>query len=471
MNKTLVTLGLAATLAAPMLANADPVPDFTKLVKQTSPAVVSVEVMSKVDTTPMRGRSSEQLPPGLPEFFQQFFGDQFQNQAYQQPSQNAGKEVEAAEGSGFIISEDGYILTNAHVVSDADSVNVQLNDRQQYKAKIVGVDKNTDIALLKIKGDDFPVVKMGDSDKVQVGDWVLAIGSPFGFATTATKGIVSALGRSLPNGTYTPFIQTDAAINPGNSGGPLFNSEGEVIGINSQIYTRSGAFNGIGFAIPINVAKNIAKQLKDSGKVTRGWLGVEIQGIDQKLAESFGMKRPQGALVARVMKDSPAEKAGLKQGDVILTFNDKEIGKSADLPPLVALSPIDEKATLGILRDGKHETVEVTIGNLNDAEKHGLISGMNSWGMLLAPLDKKTREALQFDGKTGVLISKVKPGSPADNSGLQAGDVLLAVGGKSVNSPQEAKTLLGTADSSRPLPLLVYRDGVTTFLALVPEQK
>lgn len=472
MNKILAILGSAATLSYSVVTFADPVPDFTALVEKTAPAVVSVEVQSAVEPS-----GPDMLAPGMPDIFKYFFGippqrfpggDPFHGQA--DPRGDQGAMVRKSEGSGFIIDKTGYILTNAHVVDGADAVQVLLKDRKEYQAKVVGLDKLTDIALLKISGKNLPVATLGDSDKVKVGDWVLAIGSPFGFTTTATQGIVSALGRSLPSETYTAFIQTDAAINPGNSGGPLFNGKGEVIGINAQIYTRSGAFNGIGFAIPINVAKSVADQIKSKGKVERGWLGVVIQGIDQKLAESFGMDKPQGALVTQVIPDSPAQESGLKQGDVILSYNGRKLTKSRDLPPLVAISPIGSQAELLVLRAGRKQTVTVRIGNLETATGRVLAADMNSWGMQLKSLDDDAREALRFDGDGGVLVAKVKPASAAARSGLHAGDILLAVGGESVTTPAAANKLLGSAKRKRPLPILFYRRGTTIFLALVPDK-
>lgn len=357
MNKSLVTIVCAGLFS--VLAHADPAPDFGALFDKTKNSVVSVDVQMK---TPQR-RFAQQIPPGFPpDLFERFFG---LPSPYGEDEQDEQPQLrKSAQGSGFIIDKDGYVLTNAHVVKGADKVTVQLLDRHEYKAKVVGVDPRTDVALLKIDGKDLPVAKLGNSDTVKVGDWVLAIGSPFGFTHTATKGIVSALSRSLPNGAYVPFIQTDAAVNPGNSGGPLFNSKGEVIGINSQIYSRSGAFNGLAFSIPINVAKNVADQLKDGGKVTRGWLGVSIQGIDQALAQSFQMDHPHGALVTGVMADSPAKLAGLLPGDIIVKYNDKDVDKSADLPPLVAMTPIGDEAKLTVLRNGKEQEINVKIGNL-----------------------------------------------------------------------------------------------------------
>ena len=464
MNKTLVMLAFA--LAVPT-GFADPAPDFTALVAKTKDAVVSIEVESRVKTP----ATINGLPP---EVFEDFFGglpgnpfgDGFPFE------QDAPRErVLEGQGSGFIIDSDGYILTNAHVVDGAEKVRVQLNNNKEYSAEVIGMDKRTDVALVKIQGGQLPVAKLGDSDQVQVGDWVLAIGSPFGFTHTATQGIVSAVARNLPSGDYVPFIQTDAAVNPGNSGGPLFNSKGEVIAINSQIYSRSGAFNGLAFSIPINMAKNIADQLKDKGEVVRGWLGVRIQGLDQTLAESFGMDNPHGALVAEVMENSPAAKAGIENGDVITEFNGKPVNKSADLPALVATTPIGNKADIKLLRDGKEQSVRVEIGNLNDAGDDIAATGKTATqavrGLSLSALDEESREALKYKGK-GVRISGVKSDSAAERSGLRENDILVAVGGKRVEDVKTARRLLEKADSKRPVPLLIYRNGQNLYLALQP---
>ena len=328
---TVLVLGVAATAQAQL-------PDFTELVEQASPAVVNISTRQKL---PERAVSSSQLNipdlEGLPPIFREFF-ERGIPQAPRSPGGGGGHQREAQSlGSGFIISEDGYVLTNNHVIADADEIIVRLPDRSELEAKLVGTDPRSDVALLKIEGKGLPTVKLGKSEDLKVGEWVLAIGSPFGFDHSVTAGIVSATGRSLPNESYVPFIQTDVAINPGNSGGPLFNLEGEVVGINSQIFTRSGGFMGLSFAIPMSVALDVADQLKASGKVSRGWLGVVIQEVNKDLAESFGLERPAGALVAQVLDGGPAAKGGLMVGDVILSLDGKPIIMSADLPHLVGV--------------------------------------------------------------------------------------------------------------------------------------
>lgn len=318
-------IGLLSLFAmASMSAKAMQLPDFTELVEDSSPAVVNIST----EQLPSTAQGQSQLNPNakeLNEFFRHFFGQQPLDKQPQRKQRNS-------LGSGFIISADGYVLTNNHVIDGADIIHVRLNDRREYEAKLVGTDKRTDLALLKIEAEDLPTVTIGDSDNMKPGQWVLAIGSPFGFDYTVTAGIVSALGRNLPSDNYVPFIQTDVAINPGNSGGPLFNLDGEVIGINSQIYTRSGGFMGVSFAIPSNLVMSVVEQLKNEGRVTRAWLGVIIQDVSSDLAESFGLDRPSGALVSRVIPDSPAQEAGLIDGDIILEFNNEIIEQSSELP-------------------------------------------------------------------------------------------------------------------------------------------
>ena len=303
----------------------------------------------------------EGMPPEMEELFKHFFND---------PNGGGfgGQEDAQSLGSGFIISQDGYILTNHHVVNNADEIVVKLTDRRELVAKLIGSDARTDIAVLKVQATSLPVVNIGSPNDLKVGEWVLAIGSPFGFDQSVTAGIVSAKGRSLPGGNYVPFIQTDVAINPGNSGGPLFNMDGKVVGINSQIYSRTGGFMGLSFAIPMDVAMNVVDQIKTSGKAAHGWLGVQIQDVTRQLAESFGMKQPQGALVSKIIPNSPAEKAGLQIGDVITEFNGHPIQSSADLPPMVGMTPINDEGKLTIIRQGETKTVEFKVGLLPDQD-------------------------------------------------------------------------------------------------------
>jgi len=370
-------------------------------------------------------------------------------------------------GSGFVISEDGYIVTNAHVVDSADEVRIELADRTEYVATIVGSDERSDIAVLKIAANDLATVTLGDSDTVNVGQWVLAIGSPFGFEYTATQGIVSAVSRSLPDENYVPFIQTDAAVNPGNSGGPLFDTEGRVIGVNAQIFSRSGGYMGLSFAIPINVAMSVVEQLKSNGYVSRGWLGVYIQNVDQALAESFGLDRPKGALVTRVTENSPAERAGLALGDVILSFNGTPISRSSELPPLVGLVPVGEEAEIEVQRRNKSITLTVTIAELDDADSGNTprinSSGDPSLGVTIGQITQAQREQL---GDTGVLIEKVEPGSVAAEAGIRSGDVLMSFNQTDIKSAKQLRQLIKTAPKGKPVPVLIVRNNQPLFSAL-----
>ncbi|MGI9332848.1 MAG: Do family serine endopeptidase, partial [Gammaproteobacteria bacterium] len=345
-------------------ASAQRLPDFTELVERSAEAVVNISTTQKRRATnPLNrpeGIEIPDLPEGSPfnEFFRRFFGEGAEEE-YRTPSQ----------GSGFVISDDGYIVSNNHVIRDADQVIVRLSDRREFKAEVIGGDDRSDIALLKIDATGLPVVNVGSGYNVKVGEWVLAIGSPFGFEHSATAGIVSATGRSLPRENYVPFIQTDVAINPGNSGGPLFNLEGEVVGVNSQIFSRTGGFMGLSFAIPIDVAMDVADQLRTKGRVSRGWLGVLIQDVTRELAESFGMNKPEGALIAKVLEDSPADEAGFEVGDVVLSFNDQPVGESSDLPPIVGRTRVGARVPVEILRDGESKILHVLTAELPEEAK------------------------------------------------------------------------------------------------------
>ena len=447
-------------------------PDFTELVEKYSPAVVNISTKQKKS---LGNRFKHEFNmPDLPEnspfndLFKHFFGDQLDN--------GEPREFEAQSlGSGFVISKDGYILTNNHVVSDADEILVRFSGRKEYIAKVIGTDKQSDVALLKIDAEDLPVVKIGSTNDAKVGEWVLAIGSPFGFDHTVTAGIISAKGRSLPNENYVPFIQTDVAINPGNSGGPLFNLDGEVIGVNSQIYSRTGGFMGLSFAIPIEMAMNVADQLKTDGKVSRGWLGVLIQDVTRELAESFGMDHPRGALIARVLPDSPSEKAGLQAGDIILEYNGKELTKSSMLPPLVGSSRIDEPAELLILRDGKRKTIKVDIGQLPEEEELAATDSEkapveeNVLGLNATDITDALKEQYQLETDKGVLVTKVNPG-PAQVAGIREGDVIQMINNQRIKNLDEFKAQLSDLPKGKTVAMLVQRRSGPMFLALkVPE--
>ncbi|WP_286912496.1 DegQ family serine endoprotease, partial [Pseudomonas sp. UBA6315] len=437
------------------------------LVEQASPAVVNISTKQKL---PDRRVASGQMPDleGLPPMFREFF----ERNMPQQPRSPRGDRQREAQslGSGFIISSDGYVLTNNHVVADADEIIVRLSDRSELQAKLVGTDPRTDVALLKVEGKDLPTVKLGDSEKLKVGEWVLAIGSPFGFDHSVTKGIVSAKGRTLPNDTYVPFIQTDVAINPGNSGGPLFNMKGEVVGINSQIFTRSGGFMGLSFAIPIDVAIDVSNQLKKDGKVSRGWLGVVIQEVNKDLAESFGLDKPAGALVAQVLEDGPAAKSGLQVGDVILSMNGQPIVMSADLPHLVGTLKADEKAKLEIIRNGKRQTLDVTIGAMPDDDADiGTGSGAegsaerssNRLGVSVSDLTAEQKKSLELKG--GVVIKEVQDG-PAAMIGLRPGDVISHLNNQAIASAKQFTEIAKDLPKNRSVSMRVLRQGRASFI-------
>lgn len=440
-------------------------PDFTELVKNNGDAVVNISTVQK-NNDQAAANDQQQLPPDLPpemeELFKHFYG----------PGSGRGGQAprEASSlGSGFIISKDGYLLTNHHVVNNASEIIVKLKDRRELVAKLIGSDESTDVALLKVEAKDLPVFEIGSPDQLQVGEWVLAIGTPFGFEQSVTAGIVSAKGRSLPDGNYVPFIQTDVAINPGNSGGPLINMQGKVIGINSQIYSRSGGYMGLSFAIPIDVAMNVVEQIKSKGKVSRGWLGVQIQDVTRQLAESFGMDRPHGALVAKVIPGGPAEKAGLQIGDIIVEFNGQVIETSGELPPRVGVSAIDEKAKVKIIRQGEKYDLNVKIGLLPNQqtgqakETPAPEVASNRLGVVVSDLTAEQRQQLQVD-KNGVLVQKVNKGI-AMEIGIQPGDVILRIQNSVVRDSQEFNNLIAKLPSNKSIAMLVQRNGSPIFLA------
>lgn len=431
-----------------------PLPSFAELASKVSPTVVNIKVTTVEKTA---------LP-------NQFFGEDFPFPGFgwnfpQQPEQFKRQGT----GSGFIMQKDGVILTNNHVVENAQQITVTLPDKQQYKAKILGRDPKTDLAVLKINPkSDLPAVALGNSDSLRVGDWVMAIGNPFGLTNTVTTGIVSAKGRTIGAGPYDNFIQTDASINPGNSGGPLFNLAGEVVGINTAIFSQSGGNIGIGFAIPVNLVKNLVPQLETQGTVTRGWLGVSVQPVTSELARSFGLKQAQGALVGDVIAQGPAQKAGIERGDVIMSYDGKKVDDSASLPMLVASTPIGKKVPVEIIRDGKMTTINVEIGKLNDQTAARTPQEEKSeWGLALQNIRPEEHNQMGLNGNAGVRVTAVMPGSPAADAGIQPGDVILQVNHVSVSSVKGVKDEAAKATGNKPLLLLVRRaDGSTMFAAL-----
>ncbi|OGT20236.1 MAG: serine peptidase [Gammaproteobacteria bacterium RBG_16_57_12] len=462
---------LALCYSTVALASArEGLPDFTGLVQEFSPAVVNIATTQTMQH-PRINRPPLNMPPDVPEgplgdLFRHFFGDEFGGGDGGLPDELQARSL----GSGFIISKDGYVLTNYHVVAEADEIIVRLSDRRELVAKVVGSDKKSDIALLKIDTDNLPVVRMARDKILQVGEWVLAIGSPFGFDHSVTAGIVSAIGRSLPRENYVPFIQTDVAINPGNSGGPLFDLDGNVVGINSQIFSRTGGFMGLSFAIPIDVAMDVADQLKTSGHVSRGWLGVLIQDVTRELAESFKMDKPEGALVSRVLPDSPAEKAGFKVGDVITAFDGKPVSTSASLPPMVGMVKAGAKVKVTVIRNGKAQTLLVKIGELPEDEVLKLSSAKSDkvtgdrLGLVVEDLTDELRKRLEVD-KNGVLVTQVSKG-PASQAGLQRGDVILMLNNTEIKDAESFGKMVKDLPGGTTVRLLVQRQGAPTFMVL-----
>ncbi|MCB2264048.1 MAG: DegQ family serine endoprotease [Candidatus Thiosymbion ectosymbiont of Robbea hypermnestra] len=456
-----VSPGVAATL-----------PEFSELVETYGPSVVNIGTKHKKSrrgTRKFHGFSIPDLPGDNPlqELFRHFFGEEGLLPRDED-------EQSRSLGSGFFISSDGYLLTNFHVVEGADEIIVRTSDRREFLAKLVGTDKRSDIALLKVEAQDLPPVEIGTAKDLRVGEWVLAIGSPFGFDHSATAGIVSAKGRSLPSENYIPFIQTDVAINPGNSGGPLFDLNGKVVGVNSQIYSRTGGFMGLSFAIPIDVAMNVVEQLKATGRVSRGWLGVRIQAVTQELAETFGMDQPRGALVAQLFSDSPAEKADLRVGDVIVRFNGKAVPTHNALPPLVGATRVDEPARLEVLRGGRIQELTVVIGELPDegelvADAKSQSTSANSIGLVVGDLNAEQRDQLGLP-QGGVIVQEIKPGA-AERAGIGPGDVILRFDNQPVESAARFRELLEEVEPGRSVAVLIQRgDGRLFYAVRIPQE-
>ncbi|OGA23396.1 MAG: protease Do [Betaproteobacteria bacterium RIFCSPLOWO2_02_FULL_67_26] len=447
---------LALLLIVPVAAAAQ-LPDFTELVEKQGPAVVNISTTQSVRNPLLPQIPNLQEDDPFYEFFRRFIPQpgprEFQSQSL---------------GSGFIISQDGYILTNAHVVDTADEITVKLTDKREFKAKVIGADRRTDIALIKIDASGLPAVRFGDPGKLRVGEWVLAIGSPFGFENTVTAGIVSAKGRSLPQENYVPFIQTDVAVNPGNSGGPLFNLRGEVVGVNSQIYSRTGGFMGLSFAIPIDVANDIAQQLRTTGRITRGRIGVVIQPVSRELADGFGLSRPQGALVNSVEKGGPADKAGIEAGDVILRFDGKAVSASEDLPRIVGATRPGSRVTVQVWRNKSARDVQLVVAEMQDdrsarqSRRGGKppAASPGQYGLTLSDLSDAQKGELKVAG--GVLVENVQ--GAAARAGVRRGDVILAVNNQDVKSVEQFNQMMGQFDKGRIVALLIRRGANSLYV-------
>jgi len=466
-------------------------PDFADLVEKVNPSIVNISTVAKAEPQvsandgPSGDPSADAVPPDseAPDWFRRFMEehglDQGDDAEAPAPDDEAPPAAESL-GSGFILWEDGYVLTNFHVVRDAGEIVVRLLDRREFTAKLVGSDERSDLALLKIDASDLPAVKIADVRKLRPGQWVLAIGSPFGFDYSVTAGIISAKGRNLITEQYVPFIQSDVAINPGNSGGPLFNLDGEVVGINSQIYSQSGNYMGVSFSIPIDVAVKVARQLRDTGIVKRGWVGVIVQEVTRNLAQSFQMEKPVGALVARVVAGGPADMAGIRAGDVILSFNGEPLLTSSNLPPLVGSVDPGQIVPLEVLRDGKKLPFKLEVGELRNQDREyadGASGGVPeavpdlpapasepALGLVVRSMSDEERRKAQVFGR-GVLIEQVRPGAGAA-AGLRNGDIIMTVAGQEVDSPTRFAEVVHSLTPGSSVPLLVSRGGVATFVPL-----
>ena len=456
----------SSVLINSVMANSVELPDFTKLVEDNKASIVNISTVRKKNNS--NSVNPDIQNEELNDFLKKFFGDK----GFEEPNKKKPKRSQSM-GSGFVYSSNGYIITNHHVIADADQIIVKLNDKRELDAKLIGSDPSSDIALLKIKAKNLKPVKIGKSENVKVGQWVLAIGSPFGFESTVTAGIVSAIGRSLPNDNYVPFIQTDVAINPGNSGGPLFNLNGEVIGINAQIFSRSGGFMGLSFAIPMDVADNVVTQIKKSGKVSRGWLGVYIQEVTNNLAKSFGMKNPSGALISKIISGGPASKSDLKVGDIILKFDNKKIDTSSSLPPVVGNTRVGKNVNIEILRNGKRKKIKFKVEELpvqtaskNIKENNSKKISKNILGMTIENISNEDRKILGIDNNLGVKVREVS-GNPAYESGLLKNDIIYQISGKNVMNVKQFEGIIKKMKKGDFASLLVRRSrGNSIYLAI-----
>lgn len=462
LQRTSIVTAVVGVLLLASQAMAEGLPDFTELVEDHSPSVVKITT----STAPVERSAQPGNGQQVPEFFRYFFGDQLPpNFDFQQPNPTPREGL----GSGFILSEDGYILTNNHVIDGADDVRVMLTNGTSYEAEVIGTDPQSDVALLKVDAEDLHAVTIGSSEDLKVGEWVLAIGSPFNFEYSVTAGIVSAKGRALGGSDrYVPFIQTDVAINPGNSGGPLFNLDGEVVGINSQIYTRSGGFMGVSFAIPIDIAINIADQLRENGEVQRGWLGVEMYppfNENLELAQSMGLERAEGALIARVFEGSPAEQGGIRADDIILEFDGKPVRRYSDLPPLVGQVKPESTVEVVVLRNGERETLDVTIGILDETTVAAQAAPTPP-----EPSSDNSLNIVVVDAgeRDGVLVEEVLDG-PAKEAGLQSGDVITMMGGSFVRDKEDFDRIVRELPENGAVAVRILRGTNIVYLAIPTE--
>src|SRR3989454_3457627 len=468
----LVALWLAATCMT-VLAQTQVLPDFTRLVEEQGSAVVNISTTQAVRRT----SALPQIPGMEDDEIQEFFRRFIPRQQPGVPGPGPGPRSESRSlGSGFILSADGYIMTNAHVLEGADEINVRFTDKREFKAKVIGADKRTDVALIKIEASGLPAVRFGDPSKRKGGEWVVAIGSPFGFENTVTAGIVSAKGRSLPQENFVPFIQTDVAINPGNSGGPLFNMRGEVIGVNSQIYSRTGGFMGLSFAIPADVALDIQKQLREKGRVARGRIGVVIQEVTRDLATSFGLDKPRGALVNSVEKGSPADKAGIEATDIIVSFDGKPVESSSDLPRIVGSTRPGSTSTVEVWRKGATKKLSLTVGELQEdrvasadkprPQKSAEVQPANRLGIVVAELSAEQKKEMKLSG--GLVVTEVKPDARA--SDVRKGDVLITLVHKGqhteLKSVEQFNKLLAGLDKNAVITLQVKRGEQMAFVTI-----
>ena len=467
LSKFFASLVVTILFSVSLIAKASDLPDFSTLAEKTSPAIVNISTLSKP-------KSNKFIHPfnlygdELPDILRRYFGIQIQVPENDNDSQFYRPKPQSL-GSGFVISQDGYILTNNHVIENADEIIVRFSDRGEYTAKLIGSDKQSDLALLKVDAKNLIPVKTGHSKNLKPGQWVFAIGSPFGFEYSVTKGIVSALNRSLPTDNYVPFIQTDVPINPGNSGGPLLNMDGEVIGINSQIFTRSGGFMGLSFAIPIDDAMNVADQLKNKGHVSRGWLGVIVQEVDRNLAESFGLDRTHGALLTQVVPSGPADKGGLEAGDIITRFNSYDIKFSSDLPVAVGRSPVGEKVTVELTRAGKQKTLKLKVGELPDNPQN-MMGGNNKsqkenrLGVQVDNLTDDYKQRLGVEkGTEGVVIIQVNSGI-GYVAGLKNGDIIAQINHQDIKNSNEFYKIISSLPTNRTISMLVIRRGLPGYI-------